>query len=71
MKMGVGVYLKALHMILLNVSWCSFEITSYYIIKMRGYMSECSSYYILKMGHSKSECTLYGIIEMGEYICPW
>ena len=71
MKMGVGVYLKALHMILLNVFWCSFEITSYYIIKMRCCMFECSSYYILRMGHSKSECTLYDIIQIGEIICPW
>ena len=33
-KMGV-VYLKALYMVLLNVSLCSFEINSYFITKMR------------------------------------
>jgi len=33
-KMGGGVYLNALYMVLLNVSLCSFEIISYYITKI-------------------------------------
>ena len=37
-KIGVCVYLKALYIVLLNVSLCSFEIISYYITKMRNWV---------------------------------